>query len=359
MNRVKLIEKFIETSDEIGIYEFVKKNGIHYADEMLLELAIENNNLEMAKLLVKLGADVNGQDTFFAYAIKSGNYDLIQFLVEKGVDVDPDESLSIAVLYNVPFDIIFWLIDYGADPTYENGDIFVSAASYARIDIIKLFLANAELNDFDLNSAMEETILSASRAKLSLAVQALPEEFTTQGSASQALPGEFLTSLPKGEFTTQGSDPKTIDPNQPTQKQYLEMAKYLLELGASVNYSSGLPLRQAVLYGCYDIAKLLLEAGVGEKDRPLVIAAEKGHEELVKLLLKYGANPVYNNGIVIERAMANGYDKIVKILLTNADRKDAFDKPSEPNNKEIVNLPKKEEFASSLSKGDIVEPVIN
>lgn len=98
-----------------------------------------------------------------------------------------------------------------------------------------------------------------------------------------------------------------------TDKNRPEMMRALLRRGADPNLlliAYGLdgyrPLHHAALFGLVEAAAVLLEAGARTEDRtavgatPLLVAAAKGHVDILKLLLEHGA---------LERARDNnGYD---------------------------------------------------
>lgn len=114
------------------------------------------------------------------------------------------------------------------------------------------------------------------------------------------------------------------------------MVKELLVAGAKVNlvakghpFLNGTPLQVAATKGYQDVVKLLLAAGadVNAKDgsRPLHLAACKGHVEVAKLLLAAGANinAVTESGRAgggwtpLSGAVGNNRKEMVKFLLAN------------------------------------------
>ena len=73
---------------------------------------------------------------------------------------------------------------------------------------------------------------------------------------------------------------------------YLEIVKLLLKNGANVHAENDYALIWASRNGHFEVVKLLLKNGpkVHVKDNSLVWASSEGHFEVVKLLLKNGAN---------------------------------------------------------------------
>src|ERR1019366_8732704 len=62
--------------------------------------------------------------------------------------------------------------------------------------------------------------------------------------------------------------------------------------------------------------KLLLDAGVPPKDKPLLFASMTGDIENVKLLLAHGANPGATPFAALAQAVTFGYSDIVRALIS-------------------------------------------
>lgn len=83
-------------------------------------------------------------------------------------------------------------------------------------------------------------------------------------------------------------------------KNYMDIAKYLIEKGADVNTRSETgftPLHTAAMFGSAQVGKILLENGADinaatadSLATPLICAAQNGHSEMVRLLLENGAD---------------------------------------------------------------------
>lgn len=115
-----------------------------------------------------------------------------------------------------------------------------------------------------------------------------------------------------------------------TEKEYIEIAKLLIEKGADVNGIRGKsePLIIAVKKKNIEIAKVLLQNGANvhvNDDSPLVIAVCNNDIDMINLLLEYGANihVVRDDAISIvpledfpiRHAVNNGYLKTVELLI--------------------------------------------
>jgi ankyrin repeat protein len=199
--------------------------------------------------------------------------------------------------------MIEWLVeDLDADPTYENGDLFLYAAEYGWTDVMKLFIETAGPDAFDYDEALHCALLG-------------------------------IVKHPDMDSNDLKHYPSKI-------KAVTIAVRYLIALGADPNHNQNGALKIAVKNNQPEIVQLLLDAGAKEKDIPLLIASNLGHIEIVKLLLKAGADPMYGNGIAIEKALQNGHEKIVKLLLANVERRKAFD--TKVDNPKSLNNPTEE-----------------
>ena len=99
-----------------------------------------------------------------------------------------------------------------------------------------------------------------------------------------------------------------------TQYGHYEVIKILLKAGADVHAGDDGSLGSASWIGHAEIVKLLLGAGADvhvKNDKPLISASESGHTEVVKILLEAGANV---NDEALRYAGRNGHTDVVKLL---------------------------------------------
>jgi hypothetical protein len=83
-------------------------------------------------------------------------------------------------------------------------------------------------------------------------------------------------------------------------------------------------LSLACRYGSNKIIEVILKKNPtiitptnGAICQSLVLAAEHGHVEVIKILLKHGLSPFVNNNLAIQKACEIGHTEVVKILLEN------------------------------------------
>jgi len=200
-----------------------------------LQTAVRSRHLDIVRLLLEFGADVNATAEYRSPALLVAmqshevNLDLVRVLVEAGADVNARDKS-----YNTPLNSAFrW-----------NQDV---------LSVVELLLAHGA----DVNARTEQRRTPLDRAVLYLASPAIDHVRLIE------------TLLRFG-----------ANPNPPRRDEE----------------DPGPPLCTVVRSGNIRIVRMLIEAGadVNAADRwrtPLTCAAEKGFDQIVELLLDAGADP--------------------------------------------------------------------
>lgn len=145
------------------------KNCIKEASgTIILSEAVKENNLEIVRLLIELGAEVNDQDrilydneTPLAIAASKGNLEMVKLLVDAGAIVniplkDPEywTPLMCAVSSD-NFDVVKFLIEAGADVNEirDGGNFALTIA--AQCDSQEVFNYLAPLTNLELRQQLE------------------------------------------------------------------------------------------------------------------------------------------------------------------------------------------------------------
>ncbi len=159
---------FASATDQIEIAKLLIENGadINETDNTGITTLMEassNGQLEIVKLLIEKGADVNKVnaygETALAVASYYGHLEIVRLLIEKGADVNEvDKNGRTALMEASPngwLEIIKLLIEKGADVNKADihGTTALAVAShYGHLEIVRLLIEKgADINKVDEN----------------------------------------------------------------------------------------------------------------------------------------------------------------------------------------------------------------
>jgi serine/threonine-protein phosphatase 6 regulatory ankyrin repeat subunit B len=229
-----------------------------------------------------------------------GDYARVKRLIEKGADVNAQTSfgttpLMVASAYGYT-DIVKLLIEEGAyvNAQTKHGDTALMAASeMGYIDIVKLLLeagvdVNATREDYERSTAL----MYASEMGHPEVVELLIEK----GVDINAKEWRGWTALMIA-----------------SERGHIDVAKLLIEAGADMNAMS-IMYKEGSGYG-----KLHKDVRVPGGYTALMAASEKGHIDVVKLLIEVGADVNaqegdYGDMTPLKYASREGHTEIVKLL---------------------------------------------
>lgn len=307
-------------------------------------LNVVGSNVEIARLLIDAGADVNQNDGIsLRDAIRHMSLEMVQLLIQSGADVNPAQGAgelsplktAIGLLRYTgkggdfskdnPLEIVTHLIKAGANVNEAHGGTALEIASeIGDLDIIQLLLrygadVNARGLDYPtpLQSAMH-------KGKIEL-IQLLLDS----GADVNVKAGHYGWR----ECNWPGCYPNVEDRTalqRAVEVCSIEVIQLLLRYGAGVNAAAGdymgvTALQAASITGRLPIVVMLLEAGADVNGAPckergrtaLEGAAEWGRLDIVSLLLKYrkaGKNFEHQRRRAVELATENGHRSVVTLL---------------------------------------------
>ncbi len=205
-----------------------------------LTIACENNNMELAKILLDAGADVNGRyrkdvDIPLHYAVESNKVELVKMLLDRGADVNIlgwcYSNVIESACKNKNIEMVKLLIDHGSDIYFKRWlkrsalHHACSSVHYSNLDpkldtaIILDFLESLISNfGFDINIRDEW--------------ERTPLHYALDNNEIDMAVVEYLIS--------KGADVNAQDNKGETvfYKSDLEMQEYLLKHGADVNIAN-------------------------------------------------------------------------------------------------------------------------
>lgn len=248
--------------------------------DIFIDLITCNDSIQLDYFLQTHEIDSRYVDGFIL-ACKKGFENIVQLLLtDARIDASEyyNQAIYSALESNCTEIILLLLKDPRSDELLYWNQILIKACHHGIIDIVRLCLAKGiELSLYD-----HYAIYTASINGHSNIVELLLEDENIDYK-------EIFFSM--------------------CRRGYLEIVKNLIH-GNKIDLYSQHHYYIAILgENCY-------MATLGE--RGINISSEKGHDNIVKLLLDYGIDPRTNNNHAIRWASRNGYPKVVALLLADS-----------------------------------------
>ncbi len=311
-----------------------------------LQIAASMGNLRMASMLVTAGAHVDakteGGRTALHFAAAGSHLDVIQFLIEKGADANTRDADGTS-----PLDDAVWrgyldasaiLLAHGArlnEAETKTGATPVNEAAYrGETQLVHYLLQlgpNLGIPDKRGYTALENAIRMGNGECALLLFEATPKnqktpEFLKRLMSAAVNKDESIVVealLQDGARANETLESGATVLDAAAFEGAVKVVRILLDAGADPNRSGRdgtSPLEEACLKGFSSIVEMLLDDGAlvnqvndGSGRTALYAAASFGKSDVVKLLLKRGADPnICGNGqrSPYKAALENGYSDI-------------------------------------------------
>jgi ankyrin repeat protein len=344
----------IENEDVKNVRRLLEKQpGLANSGSVLwtpLHAAVETGNIEICKVLISYGADVNEKydgvkdgvilGDFFSgsplhLAAEEGKKDICELLIHSGANVNAidyyRETPLIKAARNGHLGICRLLFANGAKINIERSHNPLYAAAYeGHLEVCELLISKGAKTDIFIEAAMGR--IKGVKQKL----DEQPDLINSRRHGRNLL--HWAVSSGQTDvcrlLILRGADIKNDGLNEPllhlaASKGHGEVCDILVENGTDVNinYLGETPLHKAAFYGHKEVCELLIEngadvnSGINENDfTPLHMAAAAGHKDICEFLLSKGADI---NAITIgcnetttlpEWAVANGHKEIADLL---------------------------------------------
>lgn len=296
-------------------------NGDNFGDdcESLLDLACVLQHSELAKWLLSIGLDSNGNNGLpLRAACSDGDFELVKCLYDKGADIhaDEDHAFNNACKYG-HIDIVKWF--YEIDKTMDvNTGLSYASNRENHFEIIELLLSwNADihyLDDLPMQWAIHGNCIENVKFLYNKGATIHCHNDYPLKKACEFGYFELLQWLfTKSEF---GQDVINCGFRLACENDRIHIAGFLYTKGANIHSKDDFPIRNACYRGCEKMAKWLYSMGADIHvldDYLISCATTNGHLHIIKWLYTLGLK--INRSDIIEKCYEKGHMEILKWLL--------------------------------------------
>lgn len=323
------------TADSIPLAVASKIQGVNVLEGeqgSALQAASSMGHEDIVRLLLEKGASVNTRGGKYGNALQTASYmgheTIVRILIKNGADVNAQcgkygNALQ-AACYEGHETIIRLLIDHRADVNAQGGffgTALQAASAEGHIKIVRLLIEN--LANVNAQGGYFGTALEAAYAE------------------GHEMVVKFLTEMSAAFKTNPGANSRvTVSSVAPTQSDR-ELERLLTTYQGKWVRSDVEILPNAEARRIYHMA--------------LTAAAEKGHEKIIRLLIKKmtNANAQGKYDEVMLTALSKGHEKIVRLLLEKGANVNAREESYSSILQKVSRLDHKLQLSSLLSEQDV------
>ncbi len=201
------------------------------------------------------------QNTILLWASWYGYYDVVTYVIDSGMNENPIPRDAFKYCMNQNHRNIF---EYLLSKSQLYNEALIVASENNKFEYVKFLIENFSNDITSKNEAMR---IATGNGSLDIIELLIP--FEIESNYEKYL----ITACKMG---------------------HVHIVRYFAELGVPVDANSGDPLIQSAIYGHTEVAEFLLESGADVKNTVAFVSAiEKGHTSIVKILIKYGYDPLH------------------------------------------------------------------
>jgi ankyrin repeat protein len=315
---------------QIAIVRELLSRGVDPSKEIrsveTINCAVRRGNIEIAQMLIDAGASWKGSQTLRC-AISTGRRELVEMILRHRTDV---QSHLIYCAEEGRPQMFKLLLEHGADITgqspAEQTSLLVAAVRGGSIELVQYLLDNGLQYQLNPGPTEMNPLTGAILRRHWVLVKLLLEH----GADVNLPPPIKAPSAPS--HCPADETPLTLA----VKMQNPEISHFLMNQGAIVTPDTpdtvGTPLIYAALHGFTDLFKDLLRRGANPTQRgklwphqkpgsvfPLLVAAEKGHLEIIDSLMDAGVsvNDQNNEGLTALHVAATGNknSEVLRVLV--------------------------------------------
>ncbi|XP_064628158.1 ankyrin repeat domain-containing protein 17-like isoform X2 [Lineus longissimus] len=275
---------------------------------------------DVVRVLIKAGANVeehneNGH-TPLMEAASAGHVGVAKILLESGAGINTHsnefkESALTLACYKGHLEMVKFLLEAGADQEHKTDEMhtaLMEASMDGHVEVARLLLDSGAQVNMPADSFESPLTLAACGGHVELA-----NLLIERGANLEEVNDEGYTPLM--EAAREGHEEMVAlllahgaDINAQTEETqetaltlaccggFLEVSDFLIKAGADIELGCSTPLMEAAQEGHLDLVRYLLKSGAnvhaqtGTGDTALTYACENGHTEVARVLLEHGAN---------------------------------------------------------------------
>jgi len=313
-----------------------------------LSLASEKGHVDLARMLIDLGADVSAQTddgwTALHLASENGHVDLARMLIDLGADVSAQTKYGTTALHwashNGHVDLARMLIDLGADLSAQTNDGWTAlhwALENGQVDLARMLIdlgadvsARTNGGSTALHWASRDGHVDLARMLIDLGADVSAQ--TNAGSTALHWASEnghvdlarMLIDL-GADVSAQTNDGSTAL-HWASRDGHVDLARMLIDLSADVSAQTNdgwTALHLASRNGHVDFARMLIDLGADMSAQTndgwtaLHWASRYGHVDLARMLIDFGADvsaQTEDGSTTLHLASHNGHVDFVKML---------------------------------------------
>lgn len=312
--------------------------------------AASAGHVDIVKLLLEYGADANAQssagNTPLMYACNGGHEEIVKILLEQGANIEDHNENGHTPLMEAAssghVNIAKILLDKGAGINTHSNEFKESALTLAcykgHLEMVKFLLeagADHEHKTDEMHTALMEAsmdghvevarLLLDHGAQVNMPADSFESPLTLAACGGHVKLASLL--IERGANIEEVNDEGYTPLMEAAREGHEEMVALLLAQGANINAQTEETQETALTLACcggfLEVARFLIEVGADIElgcSTPLMEAAQEGHVDLVKFLLSKGANvhaQTATGDTALTYACENGHTDVADVLLSH------------------------------------------